>query len=49
MNEKETKKIIVAFDTKFLKEVDNNWRNENFKSRSEYILYLVRNDLKKVQ
>lgn len=45
----ETKKVVVVFDTKFLEEVDNAWKLENFKSRTDYILYLIRNDLKKVQ
>lgn len=45
----DTKKVVVVFDTKFLEEVDNTWKVENFKSRTDYILYLIRNDLKKVQ
>lgn len=45
----DTKKVVVVFDSRFLEEVDNTWKQENFKSRTDYILYLIRNDLKKVQ
>lgn len=42
-------KALVSFDPDFLKMADDNWKKNKFKNRSEYIMYLIRNDLKKVQ
>jgi hypothetical protein len=42
---KETKNILMRVDRKFLDRIDQKWRKENFKTRTEYIMFLIRNDV----
>lgn len=42
---KETASVIMRVDRKFLERIDDRWKNENFKTRTEYIMYLIRNDV----
>jgi hypothetical protein len=42
---KETAKVLMAVDKKFLEKVDQHWKKLNFKTRTEYMLFLVRNDV----
>lgn len=42
---KDTKNILMRVDRKFLERIDHKWRAENFKTRTEYIMYLIRNDV----
>ncbi|WP_157264706.1 hypothetical protein [Paenibacillus oryzisoli] len=42
---KETKTVLMRVDRKFLDRIDEKWKNENFKTRTEYIMFLIRNDV----
>ena len=42
---KETANILMRGDRKFLERIDDKWKNENFKTRTEYIMFLIRNDV----
>lgn len=42
---KETATVLMRVDKKFLERIDQKWRNENFKTRTEYIMFLIRNDV----
>lgn len=42
---KETANILMRVDRKFLERIDDKWKNENFKTRTEYIMFLIRNDV----
>ena len=44
---KESAKVLMSVDKEFLKKVDEHWKNHNFKNRSEYLWFLVRNDINK--
>jgi hypothetical protein len=44
---KESAKVLMSVDKEFLKKVDEHWKNHNFKNRSEYVWFLVRNDINK--
>jgi metal-responsive CopG/Arc/MetJ family transcriptional regulator len=44
---KESAKVLMSVDKEFLKKVDEHWKNYNFKNRSEYVWFLVRNDINK--
>jgi metal-responsive CopG/Arc/MetJ family transcriptional regulator len=42
---KETANIVMRVDHKFLERIDRKWKSENFKTRTEYIMFLIRNDV----
>ena len=42
---KETANVIMRVDRKFLERIDDKWKSENFKTRTEYIMFLIRNDV----
>lgn len=42
---KETATVLMKVDRKFLDRIDQKWKQENFKTRTEYIMFLVRNDV----
>jgi len=42
---KETTNILMRVDRKFLERIDDKWKKENFKTRTEYIMFLIRNDV----
>ena len=42
---KETKTVLMRVDRKFLERIDRKWQAENFKTRTEYIMFLIRNDV----
>jgi metal-responsive CopG/Arc/MetJ family transcriptional regulator len=44
---KETQTVLMRVDRKFLERIDQKWKSENFKTRTEYIMFLVRNDVAK--
>jgi metal-responsive CopG/Arc/MetJ family transcriptional regulator len=45
MKMKESTKVLTTVDKDFLKKVDEHWKKLNFKNRSEYLWFLVRNDV----
>jgi metal-responsive CopG/Arc/MetJ family transcriptional regulator len=42
---KASTKVLTTVDADFLKKVDAHWKQLNFKNRSEYLWFLVRNDV----
>lgn len=42
---KESANILMRVDRKFLERIDDKWKKENFKTRTEYIMFLIRNDV----
>lgn len=44
---KASTKVLTTVDKDFLKKVDAHWKQLNFKNRSEYLWFLVRNDVNK--
>jgi metal-responsive CopG/Arc/MetJ family transcriptional regulator len=44
---KASTKVLTTVDADFLKKVDAHWKQLNFKNRSEYLWFLVRNDVNK--
>jgi len=44
---KETTTLLMRVDRKFLERIDCQWKTENFKTRTEYIMFLIRNDVAK--
>lgn len=42
---KETATVLMRVDRKFLERIDDKWKAENFKTRTEYIMFLIRNDV----
>ncbi|HMK58366.1 MAG TPA: hypothetical protein VK462_04885 [Nitrososphaeraceae archaeon] len=44
---KETTTLLMRVDRKFLERIDYQWKTENFKTRTEYIMFLIRNDVAK--
>lgn len=37
--------VLMRVDRNFLARIDARWQAENFKTRTEYIMYLIRNDV----
>lgn len=44
---KDTTKVLFAVEKSFLEKVDNHWHLLGFKNRTEYISFLMRNDVNK--
>ena len=42
---KETASVVMRVDKKFLERIDQKCKQEGFLTRTEYILYLIRNDV----
>lgn len=42
---KETANVVMRVNRKFLEQIDNKCKSDGFKTRTEYIMYLVRNDI----
>lgn len=40
-------KALISFGPKFMDELDRHWKNEGYRSRSEYVICLIRLDMKK--
>jgi len=37
--------VLMRVDRNFLNRIDEKWRADNFKTRTEYIMFLIRNDV----